>query len=286
MTEATPLVNPRKLALGVVVYQAEASLSRRLQQALDARFSVYLFDNSPHDSTLRDFARDKARCHYTTCGKNLGLGVGISAVCSQAHYDGFSALMFFDQDTVFDARTIEFVERFLVRHQDKSREYSAVVFNAKDRADTGNQDADDWASTRDVTMAISSGTTFFLANLQKMNWHNTSYFVDCVDYEFCLNSERHGLKIAEFSKTPGFDHLSEQPDKVYRFLGRDHAIRRYSASRIRDTLWASMRLALTALRNGRFGFFAKMVRSVCIYASFQIIARLIRRARPTPPISR
>ena len=285
MTDATPTVTQRKLALGVVVYQAGASLLQRLQQVLDAGFSVYLFDNSPLDGTVRDFARGKVHCHYTTCGKNLGLGVGISAVCSQAYYDGFPALIFFDQDTIFDTSTLGFVEQFFTKHQGMGREYSAIVFNAKNHASANSTSENDWASTRDVTMAISSGTMFFLANLHKMNWHNATYFVDCVDYEFCLNSERHGFKIAEFSKTPGFDHLSEQPDKVYRFLGRDHAIRRYAANRIRGTLWASARLALTALRTGRFRFFATMLRSMCIYASFQIIARLIRRPTPAASVS-
>lgn len=286
MTEAKPTGKSRELALGVVVYQAEASLMQRLQQVLDAGLSVYLFDNSPLDGAVRDFARGKVHCHYTTCGKNLGLGVGISAVCSQAYYDGLPALIFFDQDTVFDTSTLGFVEQFFTQHQDKSRAYSAVVFNAKDHASANSTSGNDWASTHDVTMAISSGTMFFLANLHKMNWHNATYFVDCVDYEFCLNSERHGFKIAEFSRTPGFDHLSEQPDRVYRFMGHDHAIRRYATARVRGTLWASTRLAMTALRTGRFRFFATMLRSIGIYTTFQIIARLIRRPTSAAPVSR
>jgi rhamnosyltransferase len=278
MTDAISSANGQRLAIGIVIYRPEASLLRRLQLALDGAVEVYLFDNSPDDSATRDFMRSRQHAHYSTCGKNVGLGVGISAVCSQAWYDGFPALIFFDQDTVFDSSTLEFVAAFFVRHQDMVRTHSAVLFNAK----SGTAAAGAAPPLRDVVMAISSGTMFFLANLKKMNWHDPSYFVDCADYEFCLNSERHGLKIAECSWTPGFDHSSEQPDKVYRLFGRDHAIRRYAASRVRSTLWASLRLVGIALRVGHFRFAMTMLRSVGIYALFQLIPRLVGLARPEP----
>ncbi len=282
MIDALASSRERILAVGVVVYRSEPSLLQRLRCAIDADFDVYLFDNSPEDGTVRGFAEVNPRCHYNTCGKNLGLGVGISAVCSQAFYAGFAALLFFDQDTVFDAHTLAFVARFASLRQDMSRSYSAVVFNAKRGAPLADADV----PIRDVVMAISSGTMFFLSNLRKLNWHNASYFVDCADYEFCFKSELHGLKIAEVSCTPGFDHLSEQPDRTYRLLGRNHAVRRYSASRVRGTLWASTRLIMAALRAGRLRFAALMIRSVSVYATFQVIARLVAPSRSEQKDSR
>jgi hypothetical protein len=281
MTEADISAAPRRVALGVVVYRPEATLLQRLRLALGAGFAVYLFDNSPEMPACRDFARTHAGCHYSTCGKNLGLGVGISAVCSQAWHDGQPALVFFDQDTVFDTKTLAFIEQFHASHTDMARTYSAVVFNARRAHAPVTEPA-----LRDVTMAISSGTMFFLANLQRMNWHNATYFVDCVDYEFCLNSAIHGLRIAEYSRTPGFDHLAEQPDRVYRFLGRDHAIRRYSASRIRDACGASLRLSFAAIRAGKPSFFAIMARSLAIYLFFQLVARLLPGQPSQPPVVR
>lgn len=267
----------RDVALGIVVYSPGPSLLPRLEQVMAAGFTVYVFDNSPDDPACRSFLSKRAGARYSTCGKNLGLGVGITAVCSQAFHDGFPALVFFDQDTVFERRTLEFIDGFHRAHADMERDHSAVLFNAKSGQSTDDVNA---PALRDITMAISSGTMFFLRNLHAMNWHNETYFVDCVDYEFCLRSQRHGLRIAEFSATPGFDHLAEQPDRVFRFGGRDHAIRRYAASRIRDTLGASTRLGLTALFAGRFSFFATMVRSIAIYAIFQVIARFLPSSSP------
>jgi rhamnosyltransferase len=277
MTDPSLSGRKRDVALGIVTYRPAGSLLARLQQALDAGFAVYVFDNSPDEPACRDSLEGRPRAHYATDGRNAGLGVGISAVCSQAFDDGFPALLFFDQDTVFEARTLEFIDAFHRAHHMLGRDHSAVLFNARSGTAASDVNA---PMLRDIRMAISSGTMFFLDKLRAMNWHNRMYFVDCVDYEFCFRSECHGYRIAEFSATPGFDHLSEQPDRVFCFMGRQHAVRCYAASRIKDTVQASTRLALTALRAGRFSFFATMVRSLGIYLGFQIIARLIPRSPP------
>ncbi|MBR7784688.1 hypothetical protein KDM89_21375, partial [Undibacterium sp. LFS511W] len=71
----------------------------------------------------------------------------------------------------------------------------------------------------DVLVAISSGSMFFLENLKLIGWHNQTYFVDGVDYECCLRARQYGLKIGKCGDTPGFDHVSEQPDKVFAIFG-------------------------------------------------------------------
>ena len=271
------------VALGVVVYNPGATLVQRLEAAIEDGVSVFLFDNSPDSDTTRNFAASRREsCHYSTCGKNLGLGIGISSVCANAFYSGYRALVFFDQDTVFDTRTLRFVEHFYRQQSGLELQHSAVVFNAKE----GSSDAFEASALHPVDVAISSGTLFYLSNLKRLNWHNDTYFVDGVDYEFCLASRRHGYRIAEYRKTPGFDHSSEQPDSILQLFGRAHPVRRYSVGRIFDTVQATSRLALTALFAGQLRFFALMVRSLAIYGAFQVVARFLKRKQTSHPVSR
>lgn len=272
MTSACDETGRRHIAVGVVIYRPERTLLSRLQLALDSGFDIYVFDNSPEHGEVRSFCKAGANCSYATVGKNMGLGVGISAVCAQAYYDSHSALIFFDQDTVFTEDTLLFIDKFYADNQSLAAEYSAVVFNAKAR-DTAAGDRD--TGLREVLMAISSGSLFFLRNLSRLNWHNERYFVDCVDYEFCLNSSNHNLKIGEWSATPGFDHVSEQPDHQYRLFGRVWSVRKYPTARVRDALTASGRLMLASLVTGNLRFLLAMARSVSIYACFQTIVRLM-----------
>jgi rhamnosyltransferase len=126
----------------------------------------------------------------------------------------------------------------------------------------------------DVPLTINSGTLFILKNLQKIGWHNRSYFVDGVDYEFCLRSHIHSFKIGLVSGIPGFDHESEQPDRVVTILGKRLLVRRYSAPRIKDALHSYIRLIYSATKSREFSYAFLFIRSMSIYLFGQILSRL------------
>jgi rhamnosyltransferase len=273
LTTATP---PR-FALGFVTYNAGPSLVRRLELASAAGYAVYLFDNSPERDLLRDTCRRLTGARYFTCGMNAGLGVGIASICANAYYDGSVALIFFDQDTVFDLTTLDFVGGFLAVHPRAGITHSSIVFNAKR---SGAAIIDDPFGFHDVLLSISSGSLFYLENLRRIGWHNPTYFVDYVDYEFCLNSNNHGLLVGECQTTPGFDHEMEQADHTASLLGHRRRLRRYPWSRIRDSLIASTRLIVSSIltRNGRFTY--AITRSLVGYIWWQFLVRLIRSPAP------
>lgn len=260
----------RVVTLGFVIYNHGDDFLERVRMAIESGFEVYIFDNSPKGDFVNDFSANKERIKYFTCGKNLGLGFGISFVCAQAYYENYSSLVFFDQDSIFSLETLNFIESFYLDHPHLEKTHSAVVFSSKDCGKNQSQDF-----FKDVPLAINSGSLFYLKNLKALNWHSEKYFVDCVDYEFCLRSLRAHLRVGEYSCTPGFDHVSGQADKKYNFLGRSYSMRPYSLSRIIDTSKASLKLILTAAASGNFKFSARIGRLYIIYAVTQTIVRLL-----------
>jgi rhamnosyltransferase len=203
--------------------------------------------------------------------KNVGLGLGMASVCAQAYYDGHSALLFFDQDTIFKSDTLSFIEEFYINRPDLSTKYSAITFNAKKFQSLTNIDSQ---HIKNVLLVINSGSLFFLGNLKKLNWHNEKYFVDCVDYEFCLNSKISGFEIGGFSFTPGFDHSSEQDDTSYQVFGRTYSMRAYSITRIYDTCSASLKLMLKSIATAQIKFFFVIFRLLAIYIATQLFVRI------------
>ena len=265
----------RKMAMGFVIYEPEETIITRLNLALVQGFDLYIFDNSPEKPIVRDLCqsrRNLGNCKYITCGKNVGLGYGISSICAQAYYDSHRALIFFDQDTGFQKSTLDFIEDFYISNSCMSKNYSAVIFNSKELNKARNENK---FPIKDILLGISSGSLFLLENLKKINWHKETYFVDCVDYEFCLNSNNHGLKVGECSVTPGFDHQSEQPDVKYLIFGKERLLRKYSRRRIWDTISASVKLLLSSVMTRNFLFFGALFRSLFIYVGFQLLARLV-----------
>lgn len=238
--------------------------------ALESGFDAYVFDNTPEQRSVDELANLPGKLKYVTCGKNHGLGLGIQYICAQAYYDGHKALVFFDQDSVFEEGTLNFIEQFYVEHPGLERTYSAVVFNAINTwEEAGN-------CFKDVELAINSGSLFYLNNLKTLGWHNDSYFVDGVDYEFCLRSSLNGFRLAEYSCTPGFDHATEQPDQKYRFLGKTYAMRAYAFSRIKDVTVSSFRLIFSALIGGEINFSYRIMRHWIVFMGMQTLVRILR----------
>lgn len=262
----------KSISIGFVIYKAEKTLVNRIKLASSLGYKCYIFDNSPEDRTFNTVFNKSYNCSYITAGKNVGLGFGISSVCGQAYYEGSEALLFFDQDTVFNASTLDFIDDFYTERNNLEDTYSSVVFNAKNINANIEQNQ---FEVKDVLLTISSGSLFFLKRLKDLNWHNETYFVDCVDYEFCLNSNNHDLKVGECSNTPGFDHVSEQADSAYYVFGQKRMMRQYSFSRVKGTTTASLRLFLTAVATLNPKFAYAILRSLGIYLFFQFLVRIL-----------
>lgn len=265
----------RKIAIGTIVYKAKQETLKRLVMASDAGFDVYIYDNSPDDLRILELSKRHSGIKYFTCGKNVGLGYGLSSICAQARTDNIEALLFFDQDTVFNVETLEFVELFYLSRRQVVNEYSSLFFNAKNKA--GNKALDNGLLGIDLT--INSGSLYLLENLQILGWHDVSYFVDGVDYKYCLDSKKAGFKIGECSYTPGFDHVSEQEDKVYRLFDKEYHLRAYPWFRILDTVKSSIRLIGKSIEYKEWKLCNSIFRMLLIYLACQGVVRVVNLKR-------
>ena len=257
----------KNIAVGFVIYEPSQDQLDRIKEASSLGFSVYVYDNSPDSYYAKKLAAERANVIYLTCGKNVGLGRGVASVSAQAYYDRHTALLFFDQDTIFNSSTLDFINTFYKSNVNLSSGYSAIIFNSKN---ANLPKGDSLNIIRNVNLAINSGSLFYLESLKKLNWHNENYFVDCVDYEFCLNSKIHGFKIGEISVTPGFDHTSEQDDIGYKLFGRTYLMRAYSLNRVIDTCWASLKLLCKSFFSGQLNFFLIILKLLTVYIATQL----------------
>lgn len=235
---------------------------------VDLGFQVYVFDNSPFGVQLSRPIQNNSNICYLTAGKNVGIGYSLSTLCATAYAHGYPHLLFLDQDTGISGQTLEFIEAFPQSlPTDIQPQYAALVFS-------GHKGANH--SVQEVRLAISSGSLFNLAALQQIGWHNEKYFVDCVDYEFCVRARRCGFKIGLISNTPDFDHVTEQPDQIVNLFGKQLLVRRYSATRIKDALGAYLKLILGGLFQNSPSDTYTLARSMGLYIFGQLTARLIQ----------
>jgi rhamnosyltransferase len=269
---ANPSASSQPLAIGFVTYHPDAGFYARLAQLRELGVPVFLFDNAP---SAADHARlngfDREFLHYVTAGNNVGLGIGLSVICASAYARGHEYLLFFDQDTRFTAETLEYAKSLLRQQAEKiTTSHVAVVLQAPRGDGTDHR-------LVDQLLAISSGMLFVLHNVARMGWHNPRYFVDGVDYEFCLRARARGYKIAVCSGAPGFDHVTDQADKDRVLFGRTLRLRKYPWRRVFDSIGAYARLSMTSLARGDLRGLWSVVRSMSIYILAQCLARFLLR---------
>ena len=269
-----------KLAIGFVIYKPDSKVLTRLECIISLGFHLFLYDNSPKDGMVRSHCEKYStlkQISYLTCGKNVGLGYGLSAVCAQAYYEGYLALLFFDQDTIFSAETLMYVEGLYVGNRDMWNDYISITFNSNTRDVSFSPPPGNGLSVKEVFLTINSGSLFSLGNLCKMNWHAINYFVDCVDYELCLRANNMNLKIGLCTSAPGIDHKSEQGDIVCKIWGRDRYMRRYSTGRILGTVQSCSRLLLESVKTFNAKYLFLLAKSLAGYVFWQVAVRLLAK---------
>lgn len=259
------VIDGKKLAIGSVIYRPEKSFFDRLELINQSGIPFFVYDNSPEIPASKKILDSLINTTYLALGKNQGLGVGLARVCQSAYQQGFDALLFFDQDTGFNLQTISFIQNYFYSNPIVTQTHSVIVFSSEESS-----------AQEDVYLAINSGSLFFLKNVEKIGWHNPTYFVDGVDYEFCLRSHIAGFKIGKCFNTPYFDHETEQPDDVVTIFGKRLLIRKYSPTRIKDGFCSYIRLIYFSVIRGQFKFTFLFFRSCLIYIFGQVLARILR----------
>ena len=261
------------ISIGFVLYNPEKDFYDRVELLITSGYKIYIFDNSP-EYTKRDVRLQKLfyELNYYTLDKNMGLGVGISSVCYNAFIDSFEALLFFDQDTKFNIETLDYVSRFFVDNKDDFNLYAAIQFSNKFNS---SDILVNKFKIEERRLLISSGSLFNLKNLNKINWHNKNYFVDGVDYEFCLRAHSKGYLLGEIVSTPGFDHITGQEDKEYSFLRSKLFLRAYNQSRIKDILISYLKLMIMSVRLIKIKYLLIFMKSFLIFTFYQIFVRVL-----------
>lgn len=261
------------VAIGVVLFNpTQISIDRILNIAsLGIRF--FIFDNSPSESIgykRKLLHHENIHFNINVKRKNFGLGYGITNVSKSAFHEGFEMIFLLDQDTFITADAINYIENFITKYKSVLKDYAAINF----RASSNKLKNEKSYSIENVSFIINSGSLLILNNVNKIGYHNEDYFVDCVDYEFCLRAKYHKFKIGISYGITGFDHEIEQPDLTFKFLNKKFRVRRYGKKRILDAVTGYFKIFYDSLKYKEILFLLIMLRSFSIYLLGQSLALL------------
>jgi len=254
-----------------VLHYPSVEVFDRIQSLLSEGYEVYVFDNSPKNTQpfiLHYDLSSNNNFRYFSSGCNSGLSSSLSTLLSSAFYNGASNVLYFDQDTDFNSKTLSFISSFLVDNHLLFHDYSMVSLYGK------NKYIESQNIIHEHTHIILSGSLFNLFALEEIGWFRGNYFVDGVDYKLCLDSINSGFKIGHFDSSPGFDHSSFQDNSIkIKIFNKSLHLKKYDYSRIKGIFISHVKLTIEALFTIQFLF---AFRTIILLIGFLIKQFFIR----------
>lgn len=189
---------------------------------------VVVVDNCSSGDTEQHLHELEMRpsCKVIRNHQNLGIAAALNMGVKYAIEAGFDWVCTLDQDSrVCDG----FISEMLEVYQ-RTAHPEAVAFLAPRYVDrtSGVKLPLKRAASGEILAAMTSGSMIPSSTFQKLGFFDESFYIDCVDIEFCLRARRKGMLILQSSATL-FHSLGQT--KYYRVFGLRLGVTNHSAGR-------------------------------------------------------
>lgn len=230
-----------------ILYNPSENAFLNIKSAIDAGYEVCVYINrvSPEDIDKLNLMNVKM------LGDNVNKGLG------SAFYEmeklilrkGEGNYLYFDQDTVVKSSVFDTIKNRAVVDLDKADR--GFVFYS-------SQDSEIFKSG----FFPSSGCLFRVK--QDSLFHDNTFFVECVDYEYTCRVRAIGGKIRVVT-LPGIDHDSLQDVSTKSVFGLNFKFRIYPLTRVMDFNKSHLKLIAFSLRNFQISSMLFLCRSLIAF---------------------
>lgn len=236
-----------KLAGVVVLYNPNKEVINSINTYINDLDVLYAVDNSNNNNSNL-FTNKKIK--YIPNNKNLGIAKALNIGANLAIENKYHYLLTMDQDSKFEPNGLKNLKlmidnyknnKNLVKEFGKDSEkigiFSPVHVINHNPSIMGMSDKD-YDSPINV---MTSGNIINLNIYKEINGFKDWFFIDCVDFEYCLNIRKHGYNIIRNNKIILNHELGNYVEK--KFLGKTYStfehnhIRRYYIVRNRHYLY-------------------------------------------------
>ena len=229
-----------KFAGTVVLYNPdEKDVSCNISTYIDYIDKLYLIDNSKNNNQDKFKNIDSNKIEYIHNGGNLGIATALNVAARKAIEDGYTWLLTMDQDSKFKGDSMHCLEEY-VRNEYPKNSKLAIVSPFHDTVlSSGNKP--DINTVDKPIIVMTSGNIINLESYQAIGGFKDWYFIDCVDFDYCLNLIRNKYEIHQVNKSILAHELGDTVKrelfgKTY-FCDNHNFIRRYYIVRNRHYIY-------------------------------------------------
>lgn len=197
------LKTEKLLAAVVVAFNPDESLVENIGSYGDVVGCLYVCMNSQLDEKiiLALKAQFGGRLAFIGDGENLGLGAALNAGCEKAKLDGYEWVLTMDQDSIFS----EFSEDNIQLDPSVGLYYPEYILRGK------------YFDDQLPPWVMTSGNIINLQYWCSVGGFNSDYFIDAVDFDYCIRLMSVGGDIRKNSNLVLNHELGEYV--VYKSIG-------------------------------------------------------------------
>lgn len=187
---------------------------------------LYIIDNSNKDNSFMFDQLEKAE--YIANMDNLGIACALNMGAKKAIQDGHKWLLTMDQDSRFDNNALDDMKAY-IKFSNKVNEKLGIVspFHLTPRS----EDVENINLISYPIVVMTSGNFVSLEAYKDVKGYLDWYFIDCVDFDFCLHLRKKGYEIVQINSAVLNHHLGETQRKKFLgktlFVDNHNYIRRY-----------------------------------------------------------
>lgn len=230
----------------VVLYNPTDNVMDNIDSYLKPLDKLYIVDNSDKSNNNEKMFNNK-KIKYISNNGNQGIANAINVAAKEAINDKADWLLTMDQDSCFEKGSLEKMISFL-KELKKNKLMEEVLGLKYDKIGiltalhrTGLNENDILSGIDYPLVVMTSGNLINLEAYKKVDGLKDWFFIDAVDFEYCLNLKRNNYEIVQMNTAELKHNLGKiVKRKIFGktvYVTNHNAIRRYYITRNRHYLY-------------------------------------------------
>lgn len=185
----------KKIAAMVVWYNPDAEIKKNIKSYINEVDKLYIIDNSFNNNYML-LENEDSKIVYLPQYKNLGISKALNIGCELAIQEGFDWILTMDQDSVFCENSFFKIKKFL---EDNNNENVGIIcpryhyIHEKLKGES--------KKNIELKKVITSGNLLSLNAYKNVGKFNENFFIDQVDFEYCMRLIKKNYKIVQESNS-------------------------------------------------------------------------------------
>ena len=223
-----------KISAVTVIYNPDFNVLANISTYVNSVEKLYIVDNSEvKNIQFLNKLKEYLHIEYIDIQGNKGIAHALNVGCNKAINDGYDWILTMDQDSAATPKMLENMFDYL----DNVTNMDDISIIAPFHSNSYHTECKSNEPYSKVLAAMTSGNLLKLTNYKEIGPFKEDLFIDYVDNDYCLRSNRMGYKIIQVNNAILKHNLGElKQHRIFwkTFFSTNHsAIRRYYAFRNR-----------------------------------------------------